>query len=202
MQGRFWVKTIFDNEFDLFPDRSPEQEAEEWIDEFVVGDSFEEFYEEQIENAEERKYVPGENRAYAIRSPPFNCEGKVAAAAIAGEFVYDKDLDVLTEWDFGKKGKRNNPHRMNRFDTPTTFNGHISLIDEEGNTYGSTSLLSNPKRQSLEKIAGIYLTNLADEANFNDKRKEPEHYLAQIDLDIKSPYAGARRQIVESRAEI
>lgn len=190
-----WAEKIFENEFEL--DEEPAQAAQEWLDDFVVGDSFEEFYDKQIRDTSEKRYSAGNNRAYSIREPPFNCEGKAVTGALAGELVYDRTLDLVVDWNLGQQ--RGNPHRNDQVSTPPVFNGHVALQDEEGTTYGGTSLMDNPQLLPVEKSAGIYLTNMAEEADFDEEMSDKSKYLAQIDPEISSQYAGARRNMIENR---
>lgn len=198
MQHPAWAERIFENEFNPPSDRDAEKEAQQWLDDFVVGDSFEEFYDRQVRDAPETKYSPGSNRAYSIIEPPFNCEGQATVGALAGELVFNRDLELVVDWNLGEH--RSKPHRRNRFEQSQVFNGHVALQDEDGNIYGDTSLMDDPQVRSPKIAAGIYLTNMADEAAYNDKLMEQDHYLAQIDPEVSSQYAGARRRMIESKS--
>jgi hypothetical protein len=176
-----WANLILDNEPEI-------SNPTEWLEKHGKEETFDDFYRKHVEKPDSLRFNPSENRANSIAKPPYNCESAATVGGLVGNIIYDKEFDILADYSFGNHGPRPHTHQP-KF----AFNSHTALKDSEGEIYGG-SQDKNSQELPLEKIAGIYLTNLALEAPHKDELGNQEEYLDQIPLEMKSEYAGATRK--------
>ena len=129
-EGYSTWERIFAQEYDV-PLEAADERIDRWLDEFATQDSFEEFYEETVENSDEAKFVPGKNRAYSVRNAsegePLNCEGKSLVTALAGMQQYGKDFELLV--DYQVDDRMGMPENI--------LSHHVTARDSEGQVYGN-----------------------------------------------------------------
>lgn len=179
-----WADLILTNEPEI-------SNPYEWLEKQHGGETFDDFYREHVEKPDSLRFNPSENRANSIAKPPYNCESAAAVGGLVGSIIYDKEFDILADYTFGNHSPQ--PHRHQ---PKFAFNSHTALKDSEGEIYGGHHG-ENSQELPLEKIAGIYLTNLALEAPHNNELDTQKEYLDQIPIEMKSEYAGATRKAFE-----
>ena len=178
---------IFAEEYDVSLESAGDQ-IDQWLDEFATQDSFEEFYEETVENSDEAKFVPGKNRAYSVRNAAeggqLNCEGKSFVTALAGMERYGKEFELLV--DYQVDDRMGMPENI--------LSHHVTARDAEGTVYGSRQEgLNSFDRLSGDDFAALYFVSEAKTAEQNGELDEAERLRNEAqDLRNGSSYIGRR----------